>query len=120
MAGQGEAVSRRASRSVGSVKPRHSAVGASFVFAGRVGCRRSFFLQANAAVVDAELELCESQKERFVVLERAVEMAGKAEAYATRTAKIDSPNRMIRSVNVLKAKASRLTAEVAVEKARQK
>src|SRR4051794_19336684 len=44
-------------------------------------------LQANAAALEAELDLCQSQKERLTVLEKAVEVARRAESYATTVAK---------------------------------
>lgn len=72
-------------------------------------------LEANQAVLRAELELCESDRDRVAVLEKIVKAAREREEFVAKQASSAVPAR-----DVLKAKADRLEAEIALERAKQK
>lgn len=74
------------------------------------------YLHASAATLEAELDLAESKNERLTILEKAVELAKKSEAFAAAANKagVAPPHEL------LKAKANRLAAEIAVEKEKRK
>jgi hypothetical protein len=69
---------------------------------------------AEQTVLRAELDVCETDKERIAVLEKLVILAKKQEDRAAETVKrgINSPTA------TLKARAKRLEAEIALERAR--
>jgi hypothetical protein len=72
--------------------------------------------EASRMVLVAELEQCDSDKERIAVLEKFVVEAKKQEEHAGQLSKTgQAPTRM-----VLKAKADRLQAEIALEQAKAK
>jgi hypothetical protein len=74
------------------------------------------FLHASAATLEAELELAESKDDRLSILQKGVELAKKSESFAAAAAKagVAPPHEL------LKAKANRLAAEIAVEKEKRK
>lgn len=71
---------------------------------------------ANLAVLKAELDLCESDKERIAVLEKIVELAKTQEKQAVEAVKGGA----VSGTTALKAKVSRLEAEIALERAKVK
>lgn len=70
--------------------------------------------QVNAQLLAAELELCESDQERMVVHERAVDLA---KEYEKATVELYKAARVTHSA-VLAATANRLEAEIAYERAK--
>ena len=72
--------------------------------------------QAARAVLDAELELCESGKERLAILEKIVAQAKESEKTAEQRYKTGNAPRS----DVLTATAARLEAEIALERAKSK
>ena len=73
-------------------------------------------VQANQAVLKAQLDLTESKKERLVILEKAIVNARRTEDYATTATRAG----VVPSRELLKAKAGRLAAEIALERAKLK
>ncbi|MBA4066570.1 MAG: hypothetical protein C0501_23270 [Isosphaera sp.] len=71
-------------------------------------------LEARREVIAAELELCETHKERLAVLEKAVELAKEIEK---NTEKLVEARNAARA-ELLKARANRLQAEIELEKAK--
>jgi hypothetical protein len=72
-------------------------------------------IEANEAVLKAELDLCKSDKERIAVLEKLVTTAKQREEQFERLVKLAAiPNSAL-----LKSKVSRLEAEIALERAKQ-
>jgi outer membrane protein TolC len=82
--------------------------------AGQVS--REQVLQAKEAVLRAELDLCESDKERVAVLEK---MAAAARQREEEVAKLVQAGQVPTSV-LLRAKLARLDAEIALERAKAK
>jgi outer membrane protein TolC len=80
--------------------------------AGRVSFDRVH--QAMRAVLDAELELCESAKERVTILEQAVKLAKEFETVAEAQFRIGK----VTQSDVLLAKVNRLDTEIALERAK--
>jgi len=72
------------------------------------------FLQAKRPVLQAEFELCISDKERIEVLTKLVTLAKEIEAVADERVKTMRGLHM----DLLKAKADRLKAEIALERAK--
>jgi len=72
--------------------------------------------KANVSLLRAELELCESEKERIAVHEKAVASARDAERVAAQLHKSGSGTQAA----LLAARAERLDAEIALERARAK
>jgi outer membrane protein TolC len=72
--------------------------------------------QANARLLKAELELCQSDKERLVVRERALALAKEYEKVASQLYKSGQATQ----ASVLAARANRLEAEIAYERAKAK
>jgi outer membrane protein TolC len=72
--------------------------------------------QANALLLKAELELCQSNKERLAVHERALALAKEYEKVATQLYKTGQATQ----ASVLAARANRLEAEIAYERAKAK
>lgn len=81
---------------------------------GRVSFDRVY--QALRMSLDAELELCDTDKERVTVLEKVVAQAREFEKAATQRAKAG----LATTSDALMAKAGRLEAEIALERARAK
>lgn len=73
-------------------------------------------IESADAVLKAELDLCESDKERVKVLEKLVESARGREALVEKMVKAASAT----GTDLLRAKVSRLEAEIALERARRK
>ena len=73
-------------------------------------------LQANQRVLKAELELAKTDKERFAIHEKQVEVAKQIEELAEQHFKAG----VARQVDVLNARADRLEAEIALERAKAK
>ncbi len=69
--------------------------------------------QANQAVLKAQLDLCESNKERIAIMERFVELARDQEEHAVKSYKTGRAT----ASAPLNAKVVRLEAEIALEKA---
>jgi hypothetical protein len=82
--------------------------------AGRVSFDRVH--QAMAAMLRAELELCDSDKERIAVLEKIVDQAKAHEKNAVQRYKAGNAP----ASDVLMATADRLEAEIALERAKSK
>lgn len=72
--------------------------------------------QANLEVLKAELDLCDSDKERISVLEKIVVLAKKRDEQAAQLAKSNA----VSASFLLRAKLDRLEAEIALERARAK
>ena len=72
--------------------------------------------QANALLLKAELELCQSNKERLAVHERALALAKDYEKAATQLYKTGRATQ----ASMLAATANRLEAEIAYERAKAK
>jgi outer membrane protein TolC len=72
--------------------------------------------QATRALLDAELEQCESDKERIKVLEKIVTLAKESEKSAEQRYKTGNAAQS----DVLMATAARLEAEIALERAKGK
>ena len=73
-------------------------------------------LEANTAVSDAQLELCETNAERIAILERMLAQAKEYESLVAKHVKAgESPVR-----ETFKAKLSRLEIEIALERAKDK
>jgi outer membrane protein TolC len=72
--------------------------------------------QANRMVFDAELELAATERERLAVLEKIVAEAKQHEEYVLQRSKLG----VAPPTAPLKAKAGRLEAEIALERARVK
>lgn len=73
-------------------------------------------VQATTAALEAELDLCQTQKERVAVLEKALDVAKDGEAHAK--AAVETARAPVS--DALKAKANRLKVEIALERAKQK
>src|SRR5262249_44529209 len=73
-------------------------------------------VEANRLVTDAELDLCESDKERIAVLEKLVAETKETEKRAAQLAS----TRQATIMTGLKARMERLRAEIALERARAK
>jgi outer membrane protein TolC len=73
-------------------------------------------LQANLAYHRAELDLCESDKDRVAVHEKMVKLAGESERAVS--ARFDSGS--VSHTAVLAARVNRLDAEIALERAKAK
>lgn len=71
-------------------------------------------LEAQREVLAAELELCETGKERFAVLEKRVELAKEIEKATEKAVEA----RAVSAADLLRAKANRLQAEIELEKAK--
>ncbi|MBY0232409.1 MAG: hypothetical protein K2W96_24285 [Gemmataceae bacterium] len=82
--------------------------------AGEVTAER--MIEAGEAVLKAELDLCETAKACVAVLEKLVESAKRREGLVERMVKAAAAP----GTALLKAKASRLEAEIALERARPK
>jgi outer membrane protein TolC len=82
--------------------------------AGRVSFDR--VQQATRALLDAELEQCESDKERIKVLEKIVALAKESEKSAAQRYKTGAATQS----DALMATAARLEAEIALERAKAK
>jgi biotin carboxyl carrier protein len=82
--------------------------------AGRVSFDRVH--QAMQALLHAELELCESDRERITVLEKMVNQAKTYEEHAVQRYKAGA----VTQSDVLMARAGRLEAEIALERAKAK
>jgi outer membrane protein TolC len=72
--------------------------------------------EANLAVLRAELDLCERDKDRIAVLEKFVAAMKRFEEAMTKLLQVGQAS----PVEVLKAKLGRLEAEIALERARVK
>ena len=72
--------------------------------------------QAMRAVLDAELEMCESDKERVTILEEAVKLAKEYETIAEAQYKTGK----VTQSDVLMAKVNRLDTEIALERVNAK
>jgi outer membrane protein TolC len=72
--------------------------------------------EANLAVLNAELDLCERDKDRIPVLEKFVAAMKRFEEHVTEAHKSGTRS----SGEVLKAKLARLEAEIALERAKAK
>jgi outer membrane protein TolC len=72
-------------------------------------------MQAAEAVLKAELDLCETAKERVAVLVKLVESAKRREGLVEKMVKAAQAT----GTDLLRAKASRLEAEIALERARR-
>ncbi|HJZ53544.1 MAG TPA: TolC family protein [Gemmataceae bacterium] len=70
--------------------------------------------EANALLLKAELELCESDKERLLVYEKALALAIECEKVAVQRYHAGQATH----ASVLAAKANRLEAEIAYERAK--
>ncbi len=73
-------------------------------------------MQAAEAVLKAELDLCETAKERVAVLEKLAEAAKRREGLVEKMVKAATAT----GTDMLRAKMSRLEAEIALERARVK
>lgn len=82
--------------------------------AGEVTAER--MIEAAEAVLKAELDLCESDKERVAVLVKLVEAARAREELVEKMVKAATAP----GTALLRAKVSRLEAEIALERARRK
>jgi outer membrane protein TolC len=82
--------------------------------AGRIGFDRVH--QATRALLDAELEQCESDKERIKVLEEIVALSKESERNAVQRYKTGAATQS----DALMATAGRLDAEIALERAKSK
>ena len=71
-------------------------------------------LEARREGIAAELELCETHKERLAVLEKAVELAKETEKSTEKLVE----GRVAARTEQLKARANRLQAEIELEKAK--